>query len=72
MDNPTIETTVAPKKRYKLKIKLSKVDATTKWTIIIATVFILLALLVIVGFITYKSVPIFHDFGFFKFIFSST
>jgi phosphate transport system permease protein len=56
---------------FKPKAKLSKLDSSTKWFIIIFSMIILLLLLVLFGFITYKSVPALHEVGFFKFIFGT-
>ncbi|AGR41512.1 phosphate ABC transporter permease PstA [Spiroplasma taiwanense] len=52
------------------KAKTSKLDITTKSSIIFITSIVLLILAILVGFILYKSVPVFSNFSFFKFIFS--
>ncbi|AUB31936.1 phosphate ABC transporter permease PstA [Spiroplasma floricola] len=52
------------------KAKASKMDLSTKISILTITTIVLLILAVLVGFILYKSVPVFKEFSFFKFLFS--
>ncbi|QHX36907.1 phosphate ABC transporter permease PstA [Spiroplasma sp. BIUS-1] len=52
------------------KAKTSKMDLTTKISIFFITTVVLLILAILVGFILYKSVPVFQEFSFFKFLFS--
>ncbi|WP_208057181.1 phosphate ABC transporter permease PstA [Spiroplasma chinense] len=51
------------------RAKLSKMDATSKWSVVVVTGFTLLILAVLIAFVVYKSVPALHEVGFFKFIF---
>ncbi|AUM62894.1 phosphate ABC transporter permease PstA [Spiroplasma monobiae] len=52
------------------KAKTSKVDLSTKFSIIFVTTVVLMILAILVGFILYKAVPVFSEFSFFKFLFS--
>ncbi|AGR42378.1 phosphate ABC transporter permease PstA [Spiroplasma diminutum] len=52
------------------KAKTSKMDLTTKLSIFFITSIVLIILAILVGYILYKSVPIFKEFSFFKFLFS--
>lgn len=64
-----MENTLNLLKNKKNKPKSSKLDLTTKVIIIITTGITLLFLLLLIGFILYKSIPAFKDYGFFNFIF---
>ncbi|AHI53180.1 phosphate ABC transporter permease PstA [Spiroplasma culicicola] len=67
-----MKKTVDPKQIKSMpKTKLSKIDMTSKWSIITITTVTLLILAILVSFILYKSIPAFQYFGFFKFIFGS-
>jgi len=46
--------------------------ATIKWTLFVATIFSLFALLMIVLFLLYRGIPAMADIGFFKFLFGTT
>ncbi|AOG60709.1 phosphate ABC transporter permease [Spiroplasma helicoides] len=67
----SLENNVQVKSLHKMpKTKLSKLDLSSKWTIIIVTGITLLILAILVSFILYKSIPAFQEVGFFQFIFS--
>ncbi|WP_338970342.1 phosphate ABC transporter permease PstA [Spiroplasma endosymbiont of Labia minor] len=53
------------------KTKISKIDATNKWTIVLIASIVLVLLAIIIAFIIYKSVNIFQEYGFLKFIFGT-
>ncbi|WP_339033843.1 phosphate ABC transporter permease PstA [Spiroplasma endosymbiont of Cantharis rufa] len=52
------------------KAKTSKMDLSTKISVFFVTTIVLIILAVLVGYILYKSIPVFKEFSFFKFLFS--
>ncbi|AHI54051.1 phosphate ABC transporter permease [Spiroplasma sabaudiense Ar-1343] len=52
------------------RVKTSKLDVFSKTVIISITAIVIFLLIILLGFIVFKSIPIFNEFGFFKFIFT--
>ncbi|AXK51338.1 phosphate ABC transporter permease PstA [Spiroplasma alleghenense] len=73
INDTNVELNPKPKKQKSglPKVKTSKLDVASKFSIITITSLVILVLIILVSFIIYKSVPSLREFGFFKFIFTS-